>query len=82
MAAGFYRRRLRTASGAAPEGDVELQAVVSRAQSAHPMDEDTIARCLDRTLEALEHIDRNANQATLVECWLDDLWQMTTLVNH
>ena len=34
---------------------------------------------LDRTLEAEEQLDRNANQATLVECWIDDLvglrWQ-------
>ena len=82
MAAEFYRRWLRSVSGAAAEGDAELQAIVERAQYAHPLDEETIARCLDRTLEALEHIDRNANQATLVECWLDDLWQLTTVINH
>ncbi len=28
---------------------------------------------LDRTLEAEEQLDRNANQATLLECWLEDL---------
>lgn len=28
---------------------------------------------LDRTLEAEEQLDRNANQATLLEAWLDDL---------
>lgn len=28
---------------------------------------------LDRCLEAEEELDRNANQATLLECWLDDL---------
>jgi primosomal protein N'' len=28
---------------------------------------------LDRCLEALEQIDRNANQATLIEAWLDSL---------
>jgi DNA polymerase-3 subunit delta' len=28
---------------------------------------------IDRTLEAEEQIDRNANQATLLETWLDDL---------
>ncbi len=82
MAAEFFRRRLRTASGAPAEGDSEMQRVVKRAASARPLDEGTLSRCLDRTLEALEHIDRNANQATLVECWLDDLWQLTNLVNH
>ena len=33
----------------------------------------TAAVCLDRCLDAAEQIDRNANQATLIECWLDDL---------
>ena len=28
---------------------------------------------LDRCMEAEEQLDRNANQSTLVECWLDDL---------
>lgn len=27
----------------------------------------------DRTLDAEEQLDRNANQSTLLECWLDDL---------
>ncbi len=31
------------------------------------------AACLERCLDALGQIDRNANQATLVEAWLDDL---------
>jgi hypothetical protein len=28
---------------------------------------------LSRCLEAAEQVDRNANQTTLIECWLDDL---------
>jgi hypothetical protein len=28
---------------------------------------------IDRSIEALAHIDRNANQTTLLECWCDDL---------
>jgi DNA polymerase-3 subunit delta' len=34
---------------------------------------DVALAALDRTLEAEEQLDRNANQATLLECWLDDL---------
>lgn len=34
---------------------------------------DSLLDALDRTIEALQHIDRNANQATALECWLDDL---------
>jgi len=33
---------------------------------------------LDRCLEAEEQLDRNANQATLLECWLDDLAEILT----
>jgi DNA polymerase-3 subunit delta' len=34
---------------------------------------DGVLTALDRTLEAEQQLDRNANQATLLECWLDDL---------
>ena len=33
---------------------------------------------LDRCLEAEQQLDRNANQATLLECWLDDLAEVLT----
>ena len=32
-----------------------------------------VASRLERSLDALGQIDRNANQTTLIECWLDDL---------
>jgi hypothetical protein len=31
------------------------------------------AACLERCLDARAHVDANANQATVLECWLDDL---------
>lgn len=34
---------------------------------------DAALAALDRTLAAEQELDRNANQATLLECWLDDL---------
>ena len=34
---------------------------------------------LDRCLEAESQLDRNANQATLLECWLDDLANIFSL---
>ena len=36
-------------------------------------DQETALAVLDRCLEAEIQLDRNANQATLLECWLDDL---------
>jgi len=38
-----------------------------------PATEDCYLDVLDRCLEAELQLDRNANQATLLECWLDDL---------
>lgn len=38
---------------------------------------DIILKCANRCLEALEHVDRNANQANWMECWIDDLSQFT-----
>ena len=35
--------------------------------------EDAAIAALERTLETLEHIDRNANQTTMVESWFDEL---------
>jgi DNA polymerase-3 subunit delta' len=69
----FYRQLLRAMSGATPTADTELQSLVDRALQAWPADEDRVAVCLNRCLEALGHIDRNANQNTMLECWLDDL---------
>ncbi len=43
-----------------------------------PTDLTTAAECLDRCLEVAEQIDRNANLATLLECWLDDLARWMT----
>jgi DNA polymerase III subunit delta' len=72
FAADFYRQLLLAQCGAAA-ADVEVQKhvrlVLQRAPAAHSR---TAAR-LDRCLTAAAEIDRNANQATLIECWMDDL---------
>ncbi len=73
FAVEFYRQLLRTLAGSEPATDAELQTLIDRAVSNWPADEDRIAACLNRCLEALGHIDRNANQNTMLECWLDDL---------
>jgi DNA polymerase III subunit delta' len=40
---------------------------------ARGLSPEVVLTALDRCLEAEEQLDRNANQATLLECWLDDL---------
>lgn len=68
----FYRALLRALSARPMLEDTELAAAVARAAIASPPVEAVLA-CIDRCLETLDHIDRNANQATLIDAWIDDL---------
>ena len=72
LAADFYRRLLHAQSGTAPPDD-DLSPFIREAMKRQPADATTTAARLDRSLEAAEQIDRNANQTTLIETWLDDL---------
>lgn len=69
----FYRHVVRGLCGAPAADDPDLRAAVAVAISAGRLDELSAAASVDRCLEAIAHVDRNANQATLLECWLDDL---------
>jgi len=69
----FYRHVVRGLCGAPAADDPDLRAAVAAAISAGRLDEHAAAASVDRCLEAIAHVDRNANQATLLECWLDDL---------
>jgi DNA polymerase-3 subunit delta' len=73
FAAEFYRQALRGLCGADLTDDPELGAAVRQALSAWPGDEETASACVARCLEALAHVDRNAHQAAIIECWMDDL---------
>jgi len=78
LSAEFYRRLLIPRE-MEPEGDDELAGWIRRAREAGQPDSARIAARLDRCLEAAEQVDRNANQTTLIECWLDDLGRGDTL---
>ncbi len=69
----FYRHVLRVECGVPPPDDAELQTAVGAAVAAGRLDRLSATAVMDRSLEALSHVDRNANQGALVECWLDDL---------
>ncbi len=70
-AVDFYRDLICGLTGAGPRR--AASAAADRAARFWPGDAETAADCLDRCLEALAQIDRNANQATLIEAWLDGL---------
>ena len=69
----FYRQTLLALGQEVQFQDAELRDSVGRMLDTWSGGESTAAACLDRCLEASEQVDRNANQATLLECWLDDL---------
>jgi hypothetical protein len=73
FAAEFYRQLLRGLMHTQPVGDQALVQSVERALSSWPGDAETATACIDRTLAALGHIDRNAHLRGLVECWLDEV---------
>lgn len=73
FAADFYRRLLHARSDLPLPSDPELRGPLEAAMQRFPRDAIVAATCLERCLDALGQIDRNANQATLIEAWLDDL---------
>jgi DNA polymerase-3 subunit delta' len=70
FAADFFRQRMRAILGMEPVGDAALVRAVTQARGGSV---ESVSVCLQRTLEALGQIERNAHMTTLVECWLDDL---------
>jgi DNA polymerase III subunit delta' len=73
FAAGFYRELLRAQCGTPLSADRELQEHVQQAIEHGAAGPAATSTRLDRCLDTAAQIDRNANQATLVDCWMDDL---------
>ena len=48
-------------------------------ESLNRAPESRVLAAMDRCIQAEEELDRNANQATLLECWVDDLSRLLTL---
>jgi DNA polymerase-3 subunit delta' len=73
FAAEFYRQLMRVQCGQPGSQDAELQRFVQQALDAGQCDSERSAARLDHCLAAAGYIDRNANQATLIESWADNL---------
>jgi len=73
----FYRALTRSLCGATPATDHELSAAVEQAVSHFSAGVDAAVSCVDRSLEALDHIGRYAHQSAWLECWLNDLAEHT-----
>ena len=66
-----FRQRLRVASGAS--ADPTLEALATAAHEHRPLLPASVANLILRSLDAHDHVDRNAQPANLVDCWIDDL---------
>jgi DNA polymerase-3 subunit delta' len=77
FAADFYRQLMRSLVGLSIEGDEALQQAVRTAHEGWPGNAEAAAACLERCLDAQAQIQANANQANLLDCWLDDLSAIT-----
>ncbi len=73
FAAEFYRQLLHAQCGVSVSEERDCKSQVGRARQNPSGESELSARRLERCLEAAGQIDRNANQSTLIECWLDDL---------
>ena len=73
LTAHFHSQLMRRLVGADVAGDERLVAAIDGAVECWRGDAETAALCVDRCIEALSHVAANANQATLLDCWLDDL---------
>jgi DNA polymerase-3 subunit delta' len=73
FAAEFYRGWLLAVQEAELPQDATLARFVKEAQDRSSADGAALSACVERCLDALEQIDSNANQSTLIECWIDDL---------
>lgn len=73
LVADFYAQLTRVLCGAAVCGDDELPSALAKAASCTRLGVDQAAASCQRSLEAIEQIERYAHQVTVIECWLDDL---------
>jgi DNA polymerase-3 subunit delta' len=73
FAVDFFRQLVLALAGAPVEADPALTRSVRTAAGNWPATDEAAGDCLERCLDALAHVDANANLATLLECWLDDM---------
>lgn len=68
----FFVAVARHAVGAPASANQQLAKAAAAGLRSWP-DSELAATCIERTLAARESLDRYINQATVIECWLDDL---------
>ena len=78
----LFRSVLRASCGVSDDRSGPQTAAIEAWLQIGSAAESTALAVLDRSLEAESQLDRNANQATLLECWLDDLAEIFSQVSN
>jgi DNA polymerase-3 subunit delta' len=73
----FYRQLMRAISGCQSQGDEHLRQAVTSAAAWWPGNAQSVTDAIQRCLQARSEVEANANQATLLACWIDDLAQIS-----
>ncbi|HEX3869807.1 MAG TPA: hypothetical protein VHV77_05200, partial [Pirellulales bacterium] len=82
LAIDFYAALARSLAGAGDADESDVATAVQRRRATWTGGEETAITATERSLEAREQLDRYAHQATVVECWLDELVRMQTPAVH
>jgi DNA polymerase-3 subunit delta' len=69
----LFRQTTHAAGGGPPTDDDDLQQAAERLARQIPPDVESLASVVDRCLDALEHVERNAHPTTLVDAFCDDV---------
>lgn len=77
VAIDFYRELIPRASHVAEADDAALAAAVGVTSRDRSVDPEAVAACVERCIDTQAQVDANANQATLIECWIDDLARLS-----
>lgn len=79
LLADFFRATMHLLANADPSPDVELQRAATAAAKAFRGDLESCASLVERCLEAVEQVDRNAHQTMIVESLCDDMAKSAAL---
>jgi DNA polymerase-3 subunit delta' len=77
IANAFYRQLCHVTQGLPATGDPVLAGAVTRLMNSGWSNSDTAASCLERCMEAETQVYANAQPVTIIECWIDEVAQMS-----
>ena len=77
FAIDFYRLQLQCLGAAGAEGDPLYRSPITGEHARSHLDPDIAVRAIDRCLDTLEQVDRNANLGLVVQAWCEDITDLT-----